>query len=90
MASRASQYVWRVVGDRERRQDEGEEMSLAEFFRAVPRLNAASIFDLLVAIVDHLSDVKVFKVGEVRMTVYVVGTTADGNRAGVKTVVVET
>ncbi len=67
-----------------------EEVSLAEFFRAVPRDLRGDYFNLLLAIADHLSGVKVFKIGETRMTVYVVGTTADSNRAGVKTLVVET
>ena len=67
-----------------------EELSLAEFFRAVPTNLRGNFFDLPVAVADHLSGVRVFKVGETRMTVYVVGTTVGGYRAGVKTVVVET
>lgn len=67
-----------------------EELSLAQFFRAVPDAARASFFDLLVAFVDHLSGVKVFKLGATRMTAYIVGTTADGTRAGVKIELVET
>lgn len=67
-----------------------EEVTVAHFFRAVPTGLRAAYFDLLVAIADHLSGVKVFKVGEVNMDVYVVGRTDAGNYAGVKTRVVET
>jgi hypothetical protein len=67
-----------------------EELTAAEFFRALPRELRADYFNLLLAFVDHLTGVKVFKVGETRMTVYLVGSTVDGLRAGVKTVVVET
>ena len=67
-----------------------EELSLAEFFRAVPHSLRASYHDLLVAIADELSGVKVFKVGALRITAFVVGVTADGIRAGVQTEMVET
>lgn len=67
-----------------------EEQSVAEFFRAVPSSLRGNYFPLLVAIIDQLSGVKVFKVGEIRMTAYVVGTTDEGIRAGVKAVIVET
>ncbi len=66
------------------------EMTVTEFFRAIPSALRPHYFDLLVAMVDHLSGVKVFKLGDVRATVYVVGTTEEGHRAGVHTTVVET
>ncbi len=67
-----------------------EELTVSEFFRSLPTAVRGQFFDLLVAFVEHLSGVKVFKVGGPKFTVYVVGTTADGHRAGVKTEVVET
>jgi len=67
-----------------------EEVTLTDFLRGVPSASRGNFFDLLLALVDHLSGVKVFKVGAVRRTIYVVGTTAEGFRAGVKTEAVET
>jgi hypothetical protein len=67
-----------------------EERTLAEFFRAVPTALRGHYFDLLLALAQHLSGTRVFKVGGPRFQVFVVGTTADGHRAGVKTEVVET
>jgi hypothetical protein len=67
-----------------------KQISLAELMRAVPSSARGEYFQLLVALVDHLSGVKVFKVGTTRSTAYVVGRTAEGHRAGVKTELVET
>ena len=67
-----------------------KELSAANFFRSLPADLRGDYFPLLLAIIDHLSGVKVFKLGEITIHVYVVGTTADGYRAGVKTTVVET
>ena len=68
-----------------------EEQTLAEFFRAVPTALRGHYFDLLLAFAEHLSGVKVFKLGGgPKRTAFVVGTTADGHRAGVKIEVVET
>ena len=67
-----------------------KQISLAELMRAVPASARGEYFQLLVALVDHLSGVKVFKVGTIRSTVYVVGRAAEGHRAGVKTEMVET
>ena len=67
-----------------------QELTVSDFFRAVPVALRAQYFELLVAFVEHLSGVKVFKVGGPKFSVFVVGTTADGHRAGVKTEVVET
>ena len=51
----------------------------------------AGYFDRSFALLGHhLSGTTVFKVGEVTIDVYVVGRTADGQYAGVKTEVVET
>jgi hypothetical protein len=67
-----------------------EELTVSDFFRAVPTAARGEFFDLLLALGQHLSGVKVFKVGGPKFAVYVVGTTADGHRAGVRTEVVET
>jgi hypothetical protein len=67
-----------------------EELTPSQFFRAVPTTLRARYFDLLLAFVDHLAGVKVFKFGNTQVTAYIVGTTADGLRAGVKIELVET
>jgi hypothetical protein len=67
-----------------------EELSLAEFFRSVPHSFRGNYHELLVAIADVLSGVKVFKLGTVRIRAYVVGVTEDGIRAGIQTELVET
>lgn len=45
---------------------------------------------LLQAIQDNLEDVKVFKVGQARKTVYIVGSDKDGNWTGLTTQALET
>ncbi|MCA1594599.1 MAG: nuclease A inhibitor family protein [Acidobacteria bacterium] len=45
---------------------------------------------LVKSLKDNLSELKVYKVGETEADVYVIGKTASGNFAGVKTKVVET
>lgn len=45
---------------------------------------------LVKALKENLSDIKVYKVGEIEVDVYVIGKTASGNFAGVTTKVVET
>jgi hypothetical protein len=68
-----------------------EPQSLDDFFHAVPPEDKAK-FDRLAAVLkEQLSDVKVYKVGdEAEKTAYIVGKTADGRWAGLKTTVVET
>jgi hypothetical protein len=46
--------------------------------------------DLLHAIDSNLSDVKVFRVGEVEIAIYIVGKTPDGDVIGLKTCAIET
>jgi Nuclease A inhibitor-like protein len=46
--------------------------------------------DLSHAIESNLSDVRVFRVGEVNIAIYIVGKTSDGDIVGLKTQVVET
>lgn len=65
-------------------------MDLAGFFRAVSKAHRPEFDALAKMLHEHLSGIKVYKVGEVEMDVYIVGKTADGHWAGVKTEVVET
>ena len=67
-----------------------EQMTLAELARTIPEEGRGSFLPLFAALAHHLNGVTVFKVGEVEVDVYVVGRTADGRYAGVKTKVVET
>jgi Nuclease A inhibitor-like protein len=46
--------------------------------------------ELLHAIESNLTDVRVFRVGEINITIYVVGKTTDGDLVGLKTQAVET
>jgi Nuclease A inhibitor-like protein len=46
--------------------------------------------ELLHAIESNLTEVQVFRVGEVEITIYIVGKTPDGELVGLKTQVVET
>jgi Nuclease A inhibitor-like protein len=46
--------------------------------------------ELLQAIESNLTEVQVFRVGEVEITIYIVGKTTDGNLVGLKTHAVET
>jgi hypothetical protein len=68
-----------------------EESTLDDFLHAVPPEDKAG-FDRLAAVIkDQLSGVKVYKIGdEAEKDVYIVGKTAKGNWAGLKTSVVET
>jgi histidine triad (HIT) family protein len=68
-----------------------EEATLDGFFRAVPKEDRPKFDKLLKVLREQLSGVKVYKIGEeAEKTVCVVGKTADGQWAGVKTTVVET
>ncbi|MBX9627902.1 MAG: nuclease A inhibitor family protein [Gemmataceae bacterium] len=64
--------------------------TLADFLRAVPKAMKGDYLALAATIADHLNDVTVVKVGEVKRTAYVIGRTDDGHLAGVKTELVET
>lgn len=64
-------------------------VTLAQLAKTIPsesRDEFKPLFDLL----SKLKGTTVFKVGEVNIAVYVVGKTADGTFAGIKTEVVET
>jgi len=52
--------------------------------------NATKYQNLLKVLREHLSDIRVFKVGRVNLDVYVVGRTKEGDWAGVQTKAVET
>jgi hypothetical protein len=77
-----------------------ESISLTDFFEPVltvedwyeaPELAQVDRYtDLLHAIESHLSDVRVFRIGEVEIAIYIVGKTPDGDLVGLKTHVVET
>jgi hypothetical protein len=65
--------------------------SLDDFFHAVPPEDKAKFDKLAQTLKAQLSGVKVYKVGdEAEKQVVVVGKTADGQWAGLKTTVVET
>lgn len=64
--------------------------TLTDFFRAVPMSEKGKYLGLAAALADNLADVRVFKVGEGRVSIFVLGTTTDGKWAGVKTEAVET
>lgn len=66
-----------------------ETMDLGAFFRAAPK-EAKAKFDALAKLLqEQLSGIKVYKVGEVSLTVFIVGKTKDGRWGGLKTEVVE-
>jgi histidine triad (HIT) family protein len=68
-----------------------ETTSLDEVLKTVPSEDMPRFQTLADTIKQQLSGVKVFKVGdEAERDVYIVGRTADGHLAGLKTTVVET
>jgi hypothetical protein len=68
-----------------------EEDSLDNFFAAVPPEDKAKFQALRRVLEGQLSGIKVYRVGdEPEKDVYIVGKTADGRWAGLKTTVVET
>ncbi|HEX3148185.1 MAG TPA: nuclease A inhibitor family protein [Gemmataceae bacterium] len=66
------------------------EMTLKDFFRAVPKADRAKFDKLTEALEANLSDIHVYKIGETECEVYIVGRAADGTVTGLKTDVVET
>jgi hypothetical protein len=65
-------------------------VTLDQFFRAVSKEDKPQFDNLAGVLRKYLSDIKVYKVGQTEKVVFIVGTTADGTWAGVKTSVVET
>jgi Nuclease A inhibitor-like protein len=68
-----------------------EKGTLADLLRTVPSADRPKFQALQVTLEAQLSDIQVYKVGdEPEKTVWIVGKTADGRWAGLKTTVVET
>ncbi|MSU80342.1 MAG: hypothetical protein EXS16_19895 [Gemmataceae bacterium] len=67
-----------------------EKLTLAAFFRAVPKSDKAKFDALAKQLQEHLGDLEVHKVGEVNLAVFIIGKTNDGKWAGLRTEVVET
>jgi hypothetical protein len=63
---------------------------LASLFRAVPKAKKAKFDAIAKLLSEHVSDIRVVKIGEVNVTVFVLGKTKDGMWMGLKTEVVET
>jgi hypothetical protein len=68
-----------------------EEMTLDSFFRVVPKEERPPFDTLAKVLQEQLSAIKVYKLGEqAEKQVFIVGKTANGQWAGLKTMVVET
>ncbi len=77
-----------------------QEVALQDFFKDLTteqdwhgdeeRAAVKKYRDLLAVIRQKLPDAKVFKVGKTKVSVFIVGKTADGDWAGLKTTAVET
>jgi hypothetical protein len=77
-----------------------KETTLVDFFERTTKIEdwfgdeekaiAQKFSDLQKLVESNLQNIKVFRVGEIEIDVYVVGVDADGNFAGLKTMVVET
>ena len=66
------------------------QLTLTELTKSIPSESRDDYAPLFALLKNKLKGVTVFKVGEVNIDVYIVGRTADGQYAGVKTQVVET
>lgn len=67
-----------------------ERVTLPELARTIPSEARGAFAPLFALLAHHLAGTAVFKVGTITVDVYIVGRTADGRFAGVKTKVVET
>jgi Nuclease A inhibitor-like protein len=68
-----------------------ETETLEDFFYAVPPEDKAKFDELAKTLQEQLSSIKVYKIGdEAEKQAYIVGKTAGGKWAGIKTTVVET
>jgi hypothetical protein len=77
-----------------------EEIGLDEFFQALmedqdwhdekAKRAVQQYRQLLVVLKQNLADLKVFKIGEVQIDIYLVGRATDGDWAGIKTEATET
>src|SRR5687767_5738680 len=73
-------------------QEEGtaiEETTVDRFFKEISGGEKKKFADLAKVLKDNLSDIRVYKLGEVEKEVFIVGTTRDGKWVGLKTQVVE-
>ena len=68
-----------------------EQMALGDFFAELDASDDAGRFDQLRrTLQSQLTDVRVLRVGAVRINVYLIGKTRDGDWAGLHTISVET
>ena len=65
-------------------------LTVEDWYEVAELAQVSRYRDLLHAIESSLSDVRVFRVGEVEIAIYLVGKTPDGDVVGLKTHVVET
>ena len=61
-----------------------------EWFSEAQRANAARFKALKLLLQEGLADLKVFRVGKIQITIYVLGIDSEGNVAGVKMNAIET
>jgi Nuclease A inhibitor-like protein len=65
-------------------------LTVEDWYEAAELKQVERYTELLHAIESHLTDVMVFRVGEVEIAIYIVGKTPTGDLVGLKTHVVET
>jgi Nuclease A inhibitor-like protein len=65
-------------------------LTVEDWYQAEELAQVDRYTDLLHAIDSHLTDVKVYRLGEVEIAIYIVGKTPDGDIVGLKTYAVET
>jgi Nuclease A inhibitor-like protein len=65
-------------------------LAIEDWYEAEELAQVDRYQELLHAIEANLTDVRVFRVGEIEITIYIVGKTPDGDVVGLKTQVVET
>jgi Nuclease A inhibitor-like protein len=65
-------------------------LTVADWYGAAELLQVDRYTNLLHAIDANLADVRVFRVGEIEIAIYIVGKTPNGDLVGLKTHVVET
>jgi hypothetical protein len=68
----------------------GAATSEEDWYGPEEKKTAKRFRELVKLLKENLTDIKVYKSGKVKMDVYVVGKTADGDFAGISTKVVET
>jgi Nuclease A inhibitor-like protein len=65
-------------------------LTVEDWYEEAELVNVDRYRQLLKTIETDLSDIKVFRIGEVEVTIYIVGKTADGDPIGLRTRSVET